>query len=89
MTNVEITTSGNGRRRTRRIPDGEKREDKFVRLALYRVGKVKKTAQQIEILATYPHTEEQADKIIDEMKTITAEIEAAFARRRRTAEFKF
>jgi hypothetical protein len=50
-----------------------------VRLALKRVNELKAKARQIGNLATYPHTEEHAGKIIAEVKQMAAYIEDAFA----------
>jgi hypothetical protein len=69
------------------VPANEKREDKFVRLALKRIGAVKAKIKGIKNLARYPHTEAQAAKIVAELKKMAADIEAAFVPAE--DEFKF
>lgn len=86
MTNVEQSNGHSSttmeRRRGRvRVPEGERREDKFVRLALHRMTALKVKARQVKNLANYPHTEAQAAKIVGELKTLAAEIETAFVPR--------
>jgi hypothetical protein len=70
------------------VPEGETREDKFVRLALARMTALKQKAEQVKNLAAYPHTEYQANKIVAEFKTLAAEIEAEFKPRGK-ADFSF
>lgn len=59
-----------------------------MRLALKRINALKGKARQIRNLAAYPHTEEQAAKIISEVKQMAAYIEDAFAPKT-DDEFKF
>jgi hypothetical protein len=71
------------------VPENEAREDKFVRLALKRMGALKSRVRQIGNLASYPHTDEQAAKIVAEVKRMAAYIEEAFTPEPETDEFNF
>jgi hypothetical protein len=92
MTNVETTTATNGKGKGGgggRVPPNETREEKFVRLATARIGVVKSKIRLIKNLAHYPHTEEQAAKIVAELNKMAADIEAAFNPRRDDDTFSF
>ena len=70
---TETTTSTNGKKRAARkasVPADESREDKFVRLAVQRMSALKGKIRQVKNLARYPHTEEQAKRIVTELKAL-------------------
>ena len=89
-TNTE-TTNGTKKRAPRKatVPANESKEDKFVRLTLFRMKNVKSKVRQVKNLAAYPHTAEQAARIVAEFKALTAEIEKAFSPRAKNDEFTF
>jgi dTDP-4-amino-4,6-dideoxygalactose transaminase len=87
---IEQPTTGNGHKRGRNpIPADETRQEKFVRLALYRMTNLKSSARGIANLAKYPHTDEQRNKIISELRKIVAEIDIAFTPKTRDDNFSF
>jgi len=51
--------------RVSQVPEGETKEQKFIRLATRRVNKVRKALDQIGLLgsASYASTDEQRDKV--------------------------
>jgi acetylornithine deacetylase/succinyl-diaminopimelate desuccinylase-like protein len=71
------------------IPADESRSDKFVRLAIKRMSKFKATVRAVTKLASYPHTEQQRDRILDEAQKALDELEAAFNRKTRDDSFHF
>ncbi|HEY2244027.1 MAG TPA: hypothetical protein VGH47_07380 [Xanthobacteraceae bacterium] len=79
------TDNGNGSR----IPPDETRQEKFVRLAMYRMTNLKASARGIANLAKYPHTDEQRNKIMSELRKIVAEIDIAFTPKTRDDNFSF
>ena len=85
--------SGNGKSEGRapraRVPANESREDKFVRLAEQRMPNVQKHMRLVCNLADYPHTDEQRSEILGELRSLVAEVEAAFAPSNRRDVFKF
>jgi hypothetical protein len=87
--NEQISANGNPQRERTAIPDGESREEKFVRLALQRMPNVQKHMRLIGNLAAYPHTEEQRLKILTELRKLVAEVESAFAPTNRRDGFTF
>jgi hypothetical protein len=89
-TSTETTTNG-GRRKAKqhRVPTGETKEEAFVRLALQRMNAVKGKIRQVKNLARYPHSDEQAKRIIAELQTLAADVEAAFSPRETNDEFRF
>lgn len=56
--------------RVSRVPEGETKEQKFIRLATARVNKVRKALDQIGLLggATYSSTDLQREKIAEAIK---------------------
>ncbi|MBR0879658.1 hypothetical protein ACVMGC_001060 [Bradyrhizobium barranii subsp. barranii] len=91
MTTAAETTTNNGKGRAprARIPEGEKREDKFVRLAIQRMNAVQSKIRQVKNLARYPHTEDQARRIINELRQMAIDIETAFTPREKPEQFRF
>jgi hypothetical protein len=87
----EHTTATNGNKKTRKtqVPANESKDDAFKRLALKRVNACMAKGRQIKNLARYPHTDEQAKKIIDQITMLADEIEEAFSPREKNEEFKF
>jgi hypothetical protein len=87
----QIATTNSGKKRAARktIPADEKKEDKFVRLALQRMNALRGKIRQVKNLARYPHTEDQAKRIVGELKTLAADIEASFVPREKNEEFRF
>jgi hypothetical protein len=53
--------------RVSKVPEGETKQAKFIRLATARVNKVRKALDQIGLLggASYDSTEEQREKIVN------------------------
>jgi hypothetical protein len=89
-----MTGNGNGgtlqhQRGGPRVPVGESREDKFVRLALQRMPNVQKHMRLVGNLATYPHTEAQRAKILGELRALVEEVEAAFEPKHGRDRFNF
>ena len=91
MTMQQETATGNGTRRKGRVqvPENESREQQFVRLAEKRVTAIKAKIRGIKNLARYPHTEDQAAKIVDALKAMATDIESAFNPVREQDDFKF
>lgn len=92
MTMQQETATGNGRQRRKgriQVPENESREQQFVRLAEKRVTAVMVKIRGIKNLARYPHTEEQAAKIVTALKTMAADIESAFNPVNEQADSKF
>jgi len=56
--------------RVSKVPEGETKQQKFVRLATARVNKVRKALDQIGLLggASYESTEDQRNKITDAIR---------------------
>jgi len=56
--------------RVSKVPEGETKQQKFVRLATARVNKVRKALDQIGLLggASYDSTEDQRNKITEAIK---------------------
>lgn len=60
------------------VPPKETREQKFTRLAIKRMRALKARMRLVKNLATYPHTKDQAEKIISECFKGVHEIKSAF-----------
>lgn len=90
MTELSTTTNGKkkGARKTR-VPANESKDEAFVRLTVHRMNGVMGKIRQLKNLARYPHTEEQAKRIISELKALVTDVEAAFAPREKNEQFKF
>lgn len=71
MTEIETTTEANA-------ADGESKEAKFVRLAVHRMNALKNRVRQVKNLARYPHTDEQAERIVGAFKEFADDVEKAF-----------
>jgi hypothetical protein len=56
--------------RVSRVPEGETKEQKFIRLATARVNKVRKALDQIGLLggASYTSTDQQREKIVEAIR---------------------
>ena len=90
MTTTETTTNGSRNKGKRwRVPADETKEQAFVRLALHRMNATKAKIRQVKNLARYPHTKEQANRIVSELKSLAAEVEAAFVPREADDTFRF
>jgi predicted DNA-binding transcriptional regulator AlpA len=70
-----------------RIPEGESRRDKFVRLATRRMTALKSGMRSIVNLARYPHTDDQREQILGELRKMISSIEEAFAHKARDNSF--
>jgi len=82
----------NGKKKGRTLaPVGESREDKLVRLGQIRMTQAKSVMRRLCVLGRdYPHTEAQRTKIIDELKRLVSDVEAAFEPKPlRSDEFTF
>jgi alkanesulfonate monooxygenase SsuD/methylene tetrahydromethanopterin reductase-like flavin-dependent oxidoreductase (luciferase family) len=55
-----------------------KEESTFIRLATSRVTALKKTGRLIKNLATYPHTPEHAQQIVDAVNELADDIAKSF-----------
>ena len=75
-------------KRTSTVKPGESRADKFTRLALARMPKVKKVMRMVCNLAKYPYSEAQAAKLIGEIDRMASEVEveAAFKPKGRNSD---
>jgi type VI protein secretion system component VasF len=91
MSEQTTTTNGSAPKTARktRAPAEESREDKFVRLAVQRMNALRGKIRQVKNLARYPHTEEQAKRIVSELKAFAADIEGAFVPREKNEDFRF
>ena len=73
-----------------KLPAGETREDKFVRLAEGRMTKVRAAIRRLCTLGRdYPHSEQQRGRVIAEVRRMAADVEAAFSVRDKADEFRF
>jgi len=61
------------------IQFNETREQKFVRLAQQRMLNVQKHMGLVANLGSYPHTPEQRDKILSEIRRLVGDVEDAFS----------
>jgi len=83
--------SDHPRKARAKLPEGESRQDKFVRLAERRMTKVRIAVRQVLMLGKYyPHNDEQRERVIGEMRRLALEVQAAFEPKPlRSDEFKF
>lgn len=70
-------------------PKDETPEQTFVRLAKYRMNKLMARVDQIEVLARYPHTQEQGKAIVDTMFDSARRVQAAFEKTKKGHRFDF
>jgi len=80
----------NGKRKARApLPVGESREQKFHRLALARMEKLRHDIKMICNLPAYPHSEAQANRIMAEVQRLAEKVEIAFAAKGTDQPFTF
>jgi hypothetical protein len=74
-TKKEDSMAGTRRAPAKRAPEDESREEAFVRLANFRVGRAVKVLNQIGNLGNYPHGPKQAAKIVETLRTAVDMVE--------------
>ena len=91
MTDTFTTHTGDGKQsgKPAKVVRMESRNQIFVRLALARMTRLQKQVKLICNLPAYTHSEAQAAKIVEEMRRLTRQVEAAFALHGHNDTFSF